>query len=132
MKLDRIATQSDRHERQLRAYEDTYRKLAAQLAEVGFIWPGTVVRQRLTCGKSRCACHDDEQRRHGPYVYWTTKVKGRTVSRRLGPKEAELITQWIQNRRQLDQTQRRMRAVSEKVAALLLRTAKPGRAPADG
>ena len=115
------------HERKLRAYQDAYRKLAAQLAEVGYIWQGTITHQRLTCGNKRCACHRDKQRRHGPYTYWSTKVKGRTVSRRLKPPEAELYQQWIENRRKVDQTLREMRALSQKVAALMLEEAQdPG------
>lgn len=31
----------------------------------------------------------DPARRHGPYLYWSTKVKGRTVNQLLKPDEAE-------------------------------------------
>jgi len=113
-------TPGPRQKRALQGYERAYRKLRAELAAVGFICPGTVVSQRLRCGKPTCACQTDPDRRHGPYAYWTTKVKGRTVSRKLTPDQAKLYTQWIRNRRQLDRTLRKMRTVSEKVAAVLL------------
>ena len=71
-------------EQRLRDYAQAYRRLAAQLAETGYLWPGSISEQRLTCGKPSCACHQDPARRHGPYVYWSTKVKGRTVNRLLG------------------------------------------------
>lgn len=105
----------------LRDEEQAYRQLAAQLAETGFLWRGTVVRQRLTCGTKSCACHRDKARRHGPYAYWSTKVGGRTVSRLLDPEEAELYEEWIQNRRHLDKIQRKMLAISKRVAPLMLR-----------
>ena len=111
-------------EERLRNYERQYRELLATLAELGYVWNGSVTRQLLTCGKSSCACHRDPQRRHGPYAYWSTKLKGRTVSRLLRPEEADLYEGWIQNRRALKQTERRLLALSRKVAPLLLRKAK--------
>ena len=108
-------------EQRLRDYAQAYRRLAAQLAETGYLWPGSITEQRLTCGKPTCACHQDPARRHGPYVYWSTKVKGRTVNRLLKSEEAALYTEWIENRRNLEQVQRRMLELSRKVAPLLLR-----------
>src|SRR3990172_6771464 len=93
-------------ERGLRDYAQAYRRLAAQLAETGYLWTGSVTEQRLTCGKPRCACHRDPARRHGPYLYWSTKVKGRTVNRLLAPEEARLYREWIDNRRNLEHVQR--------------------------
>ena len=111
----------------LQAYQQAYRDLAAQIAAVGYICSGSVVRQKLTCGKARCACHRDDSRRHGPYFYWTTKVKGRTVSKLLSAQEAQLYGRWIRNRRKLEQIQRKMRALSSKVAPLLLKGQRPGK-----
>ncbi len=111
-------------EERLRDYERQYRELLASLADLGYVWNGSVTRQMLTCGKKSCACHQDPRRRHGPYAYWSTKLKGRTVSRLLSPEEADLLEQWIKNRRALKQTERRMLALSRKVAPLMLRKAK--------
>jgi hypothetical protein len=111
-------------EERLRDYERAYRELAGKLGDTGYLWKGTIVRQRLTCGKKNCACHRDEARRHGPYAYWSTKVNGRTVARLLTPEEADLYEEWIRNRRQLDKIQRRMLAISKKVAPLMLRKRK--------
>ena len=108
-------------EERLRDYEQQYRELAVTLAATGYLWNGTVVRQMLTCGKKSCACHQDERHRHGPYAYWSTKVKGRTVSRLLNPAEADLYEQWIRNRRMLEKIRQRMLALSKKVASLMLR-----------
>jgi hypothetical protein len=110
--------------RRLEAHEESYRALAVQLSQVGYLWHGTVVRQTLTCGKSTCACHRDPRRRHGPYAYWSTKVKGRTVSRLLNPEEAVLYEEWIQNRRRIETIQRKMLGLSRRVAPLLLKQRK--------
>jgi len=116
-------------EQQLEEYERAYRQLAAQLAQTGYLVQGTVVCKRLKCGKPECACHRDPTRRHGPYAYWTTKVRGRTVSRKLSHEEATLYEQWIQNRRQLDQILRQMRELSGKVAELMI--GHPASIPSD-
>ncbi|MFQ5700166.1 MAG: DUF6788 family protein [Myxococcota bacterium] len=108
-------------EQRLRDYGRAYRQLAAQLAKTGYLWPGSITEQRLTCGQPRCACHRDPARRHGPYAYWSTKVKGRTVNRLLKPEETELYGSWIENRRKIERLQREMIKLSRKVAPLLLR-----------
>ena len=108
----------------LNDYEREYRRLAAELSQVGYVWNGTVVCQMLTCGTRNCACHRDRDRRHGPYVYWKTKVKGKDISRLLDPLEEELYSQWTDNRRHLESTKRQMLAVSKKMAPLFLRRMK--------
>ena len=114
----------------LTAHERAYRKLAGQLADLGFMHEGSVVRQRLTCGKSSCVCHTDPERRHGPYVYWTAKVKGRTVSRLLSKEEVDLYEEWIRPRRRFREIQRNMLALAKKAApiAVKIRRAELGSA----
>lgn len=118
----------DDWKRRLSGYESAYRELVSKLAELGFMHEGTVVRQRLTCGKSSCVCHTGPERRHGPYFYWTAKVQGRTVSRLLSKEEAELYQEWIQNRRRFRAIQRKMLALAKKAlpVAVKIRTAESG------
>lgn len=104
----------------LKRYEQERRQLAAQLAQVGYIWHGSVTRRKQTCGRSWCRCHREPDARHGPYAYWTTKVAGRTISRLLKPDEAALYEGWIQNRRQLERIVAALKRLSEKVAPLIL------------
>ena len=97
-----------------------YTDLAQGLASIGFVWPGTVQRQMLTCGKPQCACHKDPEARHGPYYYWTSKKKGKTVSRKLTREEAKILESWINNRRAVDATLKRMMKVSKHALGLTL------------
>ena len=117
-------SRSDEWKRRLSEYESAYRELVRKLAELGFMHEGTVVRQRLTCGKGSCVCHTDPERRHGPYLYWTTKIKGRTVSRLLSEQEADLYEEWIHNRRRFREIQRKMLALAKKAlpVAVKIRT----------
>ena len=114
-----MASKRNLNER-MQAYQEKYRKLTAKLSDIGFIWPGHIQRRYLTCGKPNCACHTDPQAKHGPYAYWTSKETGKTVSRLLRPQEADLLEQWIVNRRELEAVIRQMKGLSKKVFSVAL------------
>ena len=105
----------------LERYERKYRSLAAELADIGFISLGSVVVRETSCGKPGCRCQGDPPRRHGPYYQWSRSVAGKTVSRRLTEREAELYRGWIANRRRLERIVVQMEEVSEAAAEILLR-----------
>ena len=104
----------------MQAYQEKYRKITAKLSDIGFIWPGHIQRRYLTCGKPNCVCHTDAEAKHGPYAYWTSKETGKTVSRMLRPEEADLLEQWIVNRRELEAVVRQMKGLSKKVFRVAL------------
>ena len=108
----------------LQHYEASYRaladELAALLATVGFISPGSVVSRYTSCGKPGCRCGADPPRRHGPYYQWSRAIAGKTVSRRLNQAQAELYQSWIANRRQLEQIIAQMEQISAAAGELLL------------
>jgi hypothetical protein len=108
-----------RSNRAISRLQRQYRRLAAQLAEIGFIATGTVVRRSTRCGTPGCRCHADPPQLHGPYYQWTTKVAGKTVTRRLTEREAELYQEWIANNRQLRQLVTQMRQISARAAELI-------------
>ncbi len=114
---------------QLQRYERTYRALAASLATVGFISPGSVVLRYTSCGKPGCRCQGDPSQRHGPYYQWSRAVAGKTVSRRLGEREAELYRSWIANRRRLEQIVAQMEQASADAGELILRQTAPPEPP---
>jgi hypothetical protein len=109
---------------QLERYERTYRSLAAQLAEIDFISPGSLVVRQTSCGKPGCRCQADPPQRHGPYYQWSRAVEGKTISRRLDEREAELYRGWIANRRLLERIVARMEAVSAAAGEILLRQSR--------
>lgn len=107
----------------LETYERRYRALAAQLAEIGFISPGSLVSRTTSCGKPGCRCQADPPQRHGPYYQWSRAVAGKTLSRRLNEPEAELYRQWIANRRHLERIVTEMETLSAAAGEILLRHA---------
>jgi hypothetical protein len=108
----------------LARYEQAYAELRRQLADLGFLWVGTVMRQYHQCRHPSCRCRRGGRYRHGPYYVWTRKIKGKTVTRMLAEQEGRLYTTWIRNRRKLDRTIRRMQAISRRAAPLLINRAK--------
>jgi hypothetical protein len=114
---------SSTNDDRIRKYEEAYAELRRELAEAGFLWVGTVIHQTAICGKNTCVCRTDRSRRHGPYYVWTRKVRGKTVTRMLTEAEGQLYTEWIQNRRRLDRTIKKMMSISKHLAPLLLRRA---------
>lgn len=107
----------------LETYERKYRALATDLAEIGFISPGSLVLRETTCGKPGCRCGGDPPRRHGPYYQWSRAVAGKTVSRRLSEDEAALYRDWITNRRRLERIVIQMEKISAAAGEILLRQA---------
>jgi hypothetical protein len=95
-----------------RATARRLKQLQAQLAEVGFALPGTINVAMNRCGKDNCACHADPPRLHGPYITWTRKVAGKTITRRLTPDQLERYKPWIENSRRLRQLIKQLEALS--------------------
>lgn len=113
----------------LETYERRYRALAAQLAEIGFISPGSLVVRETSCGKPGCRCQRDPPQRHGPYYQWSRAVAGKTQSRRLNEREADLYRDWIANRRHLEQIITEMDKLSAAAGEILLRQATSPESP---
>lgn len=116
---------------QLQHYQRRYRalaeQLAAELATIGFISPGSVVHRYTSCGKPGCRCQADPPQRHGPYYQWSRAVAGKTVSRRLTQAEADLYQSWIANHRRLEQLIAQMEEISAAAAEHLLPQTTPAR-----
>jgi hypothetical protein len=102
-------------------YEQCYRELAAQLAEIGLISSGSITRRYTVCGTPGCRCHADPPQRHGPYYQWTAKENGKTVTRRLSASEAKLYQEWIANDRRMRRLIAQMRQVAAKASELKIK-----------
>lgn len=108
------------YDRRLEQYRVRYRKLQAQIAELGFISSGTVVQRHTTCGREGCRCQAEPPQRHGPYYQWTRKLAGKTVTRRLSERESQLYSEWIANSRRLHALVADMEELSARAAELIL------------
>jgi hypothetical protein len=118
-----VAASTRSVEQQLADYEQAYRDLARQLADIGYIHSGSLALRHNKCGKPNCRCHADPPQLHGPYWQWTAKVRGKTVNRRLTPEQAALYQEWIDNDRHLQDLITQMRHIADKAAELRLQQA---------
>ena len=102
-----------------------YRMLQDQIRKLGFVAPGTVIERYTVCGAPGCRCHGDPPTRHGPYLQYTRKLDGKTLTRRLTTEQAEHYRQWITNRRRLDELTDQMDRLSHQATELLLASPSP-------
>lgn len=79
------------------------RQLMREIAQIGFVLPGSVVARQTRCGTPGCRCRTEPPQLHGPYVSWTRKVAGKTVTRALSPEQLERYRPWFDNARRLRQ-----------------------------
>jgi len=84
-----------------KAWAATRAALAASLAEIDGVLPGSVVVRRLACGKPGCACKADPEALHGPYIQWSRSVGGKTITRWLSAEQAARYQPWFDNARRL-------------------------------
>jgi hypothetical protein len=70
-------------------------RLTAQIAALGFMLPGTVASRYTRCGKPGCRCTATPPALHGPYLTWTRKVAGKTVTRRLTEAQYQAYRPWF-------------------------------------
>jgi len=91
-------------------------RLAAALAEIGFALPGSIVVRRVRCGKSTCRCRSDPPELHGPYIQWTRRVEGKTVTRLLSPDQLERYQPWFDNARRLRELVTQLETLSLRAA----------------
>ncbi|HEX6686182.1 MAG TPA: DUF6788 family protein [Candidatus Limnocylindrales bacterium] len=82
-------------------FQATRAALAAQLAGLDGLLPGSVVVRHMRCGKRRCACKADPPALHGPYIQWTRTVAGKTVTRYLSPEQLARYQPWFDNARRV-------------------------------
>jgi hypothetical protein len=107
-------------DRQLARYDDRYRALATQLADIGPISAGTLTRRYTRCASPGCKCNAEPPRPHGPYWQLTRKIDGKTVTRRLTPTQAKQYREWIANDRRLRRTIDQMRTLATKANEIRL------------
>jgi hypothetical protein len=75
------------------------RRIAQALADIDRLLPGTVTMRTGPCGKTACRCHGDPPQLHGPFISWTRKVAGKTVTRILSPQQWADYQSWFDNAR---------------------------------
>ena len=75
--------------------------ITAELAQIGYALPGSLVSRATACGKTGCRCQADPPVLHGPYPTWTRTVHGKTVTRTISQDQQARYQDWFDNARKL-------------------------------
>lgn len=95
------------------AFAHTRQALAAELAGIDGLLPGTITVRQMRCGKASCVCcKADLPTLHGPYIQWTRTVAGQTVTRRLTPEQHDRYKPWFDNAARLKELTAKLQAAS--------------------
>ena len=92
-------------------------QITTEIAKLGFCLPGSLVTRSSRCGSPTCACQHDPDRLHGPYLSWTRKIGGKTVTRNLSPEQVKRYQAWFDNAKRLRQLVDELQELSLSVAA---------------
>jgi hypothetical protein len=76
-------------------------RIAAELPQIDWALPGSVVTRQMRCGKRNCRCKQDPPQLHGPYIQWTRTVDGKTITKLLTPEQLTRYQPWLDNARRL-------------------------------
>ena len=106
-------------------FQATRTALAAELAEIDGLLPGSVAIRRMRCGKRRCACKDDPPTLHGPYIQWTRTIAGKTVTRYLTSEQLTRYQPWFDNARRLKELLAKLEIASVHALDQAEKTDKP-------
>ncbi len=87
-------------------------EIASELSSVGMSIPGSLVVRRFACGKAGCGCHNDESKLHGPYISWTRKINGKTVTRLLNQEQLDEYQQYFDNAKRLRELVKEIESIS--------------------
>src|SRR6516165_9364313 len=96
-------------------YAQRFQALKRELQELDYFCKGTLLKRMMKCGKAQCACRQDPAKRHGPYLEWTYKAKGKTVNVKLTPEVMPLFRAASQQYRRLKSLLNRLERLSQTV-----------------
>jgi hypothetical protein len=88
----------------------------AELAQAGFILPGTLTERMTRCGYANCRCRADPPQLHGPYHQWTRRINGKTVTRILTDDQLADYQPWLDNQRRLHALITELETLSQQIA----------------
>lgn len=107
------------------------REIVAEMAEIGYCLPGSLVEQMRQCSTPGCRCHSDPALLHGPYRLWTRKVAGKTVTKVLSEEQYERYRPWVENSRRLHELVANLEQLSVAAMAVEEDWPVPAAAPPD-
>jgi hypothetical protein len=110
----------------------TQKRIVKAISSIDMALPGTVEIRRTRCGNKGCACHGQLPNLHGPYIVWTRKVAGKTVTRVLSEEQYADYKPLLENSRRLREQVTALHELTlEAIEADARRRGRPGRSGPD-
>jgi hypothetical protein len=79
------------------------RQILAELAEIDYALPGSIVQRTTSCGRTGCHCQADPPILHGPYLSWIRRSDGKPVTRKITPEQEQRYRPWFDNSRRIQE-----------------------------
>ncbi len=95
-------------------------ELLGQIGAVEDFRPGSLVGRYRKCGKPTCHCAQEGDRGHGPSWSLTRAVKGKTVTKIVGPDAVEATREQIGRYHELQRLVHQFTEVNVKICDVLL------------
>lgn len=87
-------------------------RIITELSTIDFALPGSITERMMRCGQRRCRCKDDPPQLHGPYLQWTRKVDGKTLTKMLTAEQLARYQAWLDNARRLHELTTRLETLT--------------------
>ena len=103
----------------LESLEFRRKELHRSLEALGDFRRGTISVNFRRCGKSNCACAQENHPGHGPQYLWNASVEGKTRARNLPPgPELEKVEKEVERYREFDRLCQELIIVNEQICQL--------------
>jgi len=106
-------------EREFARLRASFYQRIQDLADLGFVIKGSLLERSKRCSSPGCACQTNPERWHGPFWQWTSKVKGKTVSRTLKEDQVRRYREWMDNSKRLEAIVQDLYDLSDQADAIL-------------
>lgn len=93
-------------------HQHELKEILKALQTLGFCLPGSIQERYIRCQNPNCRCHQNPPQLHGPYIAWTRKVHGKTITHNLTPQQAHRYHDWFENNRRLRQLTTQLQTLS--------------------
>lgn len=91
------------------------KRVKLQIAAKEYVLNGSLCKQFKQCGKQSCRCNSsDKNDWHGPYLIWTRKVNGKTVTKTLNKNQAVAVKKAIREMKEINKLIERWKNLSLK------------------
>jgi hypothetical protein len=106
-------------ERKLARLRTRFETRAQELAQIGFLLKGSVVKTRRRCSSPGCGCQSDPEKMHGPYWQWTGKIDGKMTTRALTEDQVSRYRQWMNHSKRFQEVVDELYALSAEANEIL-------------